>query len=232
MRNSGTATKVIILVLILAVPGFLYYLLTSQGKNRYKPLPIFGPKELAKTYHTFHGKKIPDTIFHQIDDFTLVDQDGRPTSFKTLEGQILVVNFFYTHGPDVSTQLMGNMDSLATYYGKNKLVKFVSVTVDPQRDDVATLKKYAAGFNKPADKWMMLTGDTSVIYPLARKGMLVDALQADKGNFIFSNKMILLDPEHRIRGYYSGTLVADVNRLNDELKVQIAEELRKIKAPN
>ena len=106
------------------------------------------------------------------------------------------------------------------------------VPVDPMRDNAQTLKQYSAKFGRPADKWLFLTGDTSVIYPLARKGLLVDALQADKDNFIFSNKLIMLDPEHRIRGYYDGTVVAEVNRLNDELKVQISEELRKIKAPN
>ena len=231
MNRLGTMKKIIILVLILAVPGFLYYLLTAQGKNRYKPLPFYGPKQLATTFHTFHGKKIPDTIFHKVDDFQLHDQDGNPVSFKTLDGQILVVNFFYTHGGDVVKQMMVSMDSLSSYYIKNKLVTFVSVTVDPQRDDVTSLKKYSATFNRPASKWLFLTGDTTAIYPLARKGLLVDALQADKENFIYSNKLVLLDPEHRIRGYYAGTVPLEVNRLTDELKVQISEELRKKDKP-
>ena len=56
--------KILILVTILAVPGFLYYLLQAKGKNRYKPLPVYGPKEVAATFTTKRRKKIPDTIFH------------------------------------------------------------------------------------------------------------------------------------------------------------------------
>jgi len=231
MNSFSTVKKIIILVLILAVPGFLYYLLTAQGKNRYKPLPIFGPKQLAATYHTFHGKKIPDTIYHKVNDFALTDQNGKQVTFNSIGPQILVVSFFYTHCPDVCSQIMNNVDSLAKYYAKNKLVTFASITVDPEHDVPSVLKGYAAKYHQLASKWLFLTGDTTTIYPLARQGFLVDALQADNGRYIYSDKVILLDPEHRIRGYYSGTSVTDINRLTDELKVQIAEELRKKDKP-
>src|ERR1700712_4958136 len=99
MNKLGLLKKIIILALILALPGFLYYLLTAQGKNRYKPLPIFGPKQLAKTFHKVHGKAIPDTIYHTLNDFDLKDQNGRVVSFKTFVKKIVVINFFYTHCP-------------------------------------------------------------------------------------------------------------------------------------
>jgi protein SCO1/2 len=107
------------------------------------------------------------------------------------------------------------------------MVYFTSITVDPQRDTPQALKKYSAKFevNK---KWLFLSGDTSTTYNLARKGFLVNAVQADKDNFIYSDKLILIDAEKRIRGYYSGTSAADITKLNDEIKVLIAEELRKV----
>lgn len=220
-----------ILVLILAVPGFLYYLLTSQGKNRYKPLPFYGPKPLSGTFHTLHGKQIPDTLFHTVADFNLVDQDGKPASLKTLDGQILVISFFYTHCGDACIKVNANMDSLAGYYIKNKLVTFASITVDPDRDKPEVLKSFAAKYGQPAGKWKFLTGDTTNIYNLARKGLFVDALQSGKDEFIASTKIVLLDPGHHIRGYYDGTSATDVTRLVDELKVQISEELRKKEKP-
>ena len=42
---------------------------------------------------------------------------------------------------------------------------------------------------------------------------------------------MLIDSEKRIRGYYSGALMDDLIRLNDEIKVLIAEELRKNDKP-
>jgi protein SCO1/2 len=216
-----------ILGLILALPGFLYYLLTEKGKNRYRPLPIYGPKHLAKTSHKFHGKIIPDTIFHTIADFNLFDQDGKPVSFKNFEKKILVVNFFYTNCPTLCHTINANVDSLAENYNKNKMVYFASVTVDPQRDKGSALKAYADKNTPVSSKRLFLTGDTATIYNFARKGLLVDALQTSQNDFIHSNKLILVDSERRIRGYYSGELRTEAARLNDEMKVLIAEELRK-----
>ena len=216
--------KILILVLILALPGFLYYLLTVKGKNRYHALPKFGPKQVAKTTRRVNGKDLPDTIYHTLRDFRLTDQNGRPVSLKTFDGKIFIADFFYTHCPSICTTMNANMDSLAQAWAKNKMVYFASITVDPDRDSVPALRGYAKRFNESA-KWLFLTGDTSVIYPLARAGFLVNALKVDKDNFIYSDKLMLIDEHKRIRGYYSGALAADVLRLNDEIKVLISEEL-------
>jgi protein SCO1/2 len=231
MHKFRLLKKIIILGLILALPGFLYYLLTEKGKNRYRPLPILGPKHLATTSHKFHGKIIPDTIFHTIADFNLIDQDGKPISFKNFKKKILVVNFFYTNCPTLCHTVNANVDSLSENYGKNKMVYFASVTVDPQRDNGEVLKDYANKNTPLSPKRLFLTGDTSTIYNLARKGLLVDALQTGENDFIYSNKLILVDSERRIRGYYSGELRTEAARLNDEIKVLIAEELRKNDKP-
>lgn len=220
--------KITVLVLILAVPGFLYYLLTAKGKNRYKPLAIYGPKAVAKTGHKFHGNFIPDTIYHQLPSFTLTGLDGKPVSEAAFKGKIFVAGFFYTHCPSVCTTINRNMSYLVDTYRKNKMVYFTSITVDPQRDSLAVLKKYAESFKPASNRWLFLTGDTTAIYSLARKGFLVDALKTGDDDFIYSDKLILVDAERRIRGYYSGANTNDINRLTDEIKVLIAEELRKV----
>jgi protein SCO1/2 len=227
MRKASLVKKILILAAILALPGFLYYLLTVGGKNRYKPLSFYGPKQVAKTSHKFHGKIIPDTIYHKLPDFKLTDQNGQEVTGKSLDDKIFIASFFYTNSTGVSNAVNDNVKAWLSDFKKNKMVCFVSITVDPQRDSVSALKKYAQKYNSPGVKWMFLTGDTSVIYPLAQKGFLVNALKAGDGNFIYSDKLILIDKEKRIRGYYSGTESKDITRLDDEIKVLIAEELRK-----
>jgi len=224
MGKLSLIKKILILVIILALPGFLYYLLTVKGENRYHALPKFGPKVLAKTFHRVKGKDIPDTIYHTLNDFHLYDQDGKPVSLHSFDNKIFVANFFYTHCPTVCNEMNANVDSLAQAWAKNKMVYFASITVDPERDSVKTLKTYAGKF-KSTPKWAFLTGDTTTIYTLARHGFLVNALRADKDDFIYSDKLILIDQHKRIRGYYSGTSSTDVIRLNDEIKVLIKEEL-------
>ncbi len=224
MSKLSLIKKVLILVMILALPGFLYYLLTVKGENRYHSLPKFGPKELAKTTHRVKGKDIPDTIYHTLSDFRLYDQDGKQVSLHSFDNKIFVANFFYTHCPTVCNVMNANMDSLAQAWAKNKMVYFASITVDPGRDSVKALNAYTKKFIS-LPKWSFLTGDTATIYHLAREGFLVNALKAGNDDYIYSDKLILIDSHKRIRGYYSGTSLTDVLRLNDEIKVLIKEEL-------
>ena len=195
MNKAVIFKKISILVLVLIVPGFLYYLLTAEGKNRYKPLPVFGPKQLGKTTHMVKGKNVPDTLYHTLPDFKLRDQDNTPVSLKSFTNKIFIANFFYTRCPNVCGVMNNNMNLLALNYVKNKMVCFVSITVDPEYDTALVLKKYASTFKSAPAKWLFLTGDTAATYNLARNGFLVNALQTGNDEFIYSDKLILIDQD-------------------------------------
>src|ERR1700742_4975295 len=122
MKKAGLIQKILVLLLVLVVPGFLYYLLTSQGKNRYKPLAFFGPKAISKTSHIVHGKAIPDTVYHTIGNFSLTDQNGKVVSEKTFDGKIFIASFFYTNCPTVCNITNEGISELTETYAKNKLV--------------------------------------------------------------------------------------------------------------
>ncbi len=231
MLNLNSVKRFIILVLILIVPGFLYYLLQAKGKNRYKPLPVYGPKQVAKTFHKVRGKVIYDTIYHQVQDFKLYDQDNNPVTQNSFKGKVVLVNFFFTNCPTLCKEIGKNMAELAGNYTKNSLLKFVSITVDPKTDQPAVLKNYARSLKADENQWKFLTGDTTTIYGLSRNGLLLSAVNGNGNpeNYVYSEKLVLLDQERRIRGYYNGTSVNEMTKLNDEIKVLIAEELRKIK---
>lgn len=98
-------------------------------------------------------------------------------------------------------------------------VEVASFTVDPEKDDVPHLKKYAAKYEAPSN-WNFLTGSKKDIYRLARNSFLVVATDGDGGNndFIHSEKLILVDKLHRIRGFYDGTDEAQVALLMNDVK--------------
>ncbi|MDY0903630.1 SCO family protein [Pedobacter sp. CFBP9032] len=221
--------KAIILVSTLAVPGFLFfYLLPQFAKNRYKSLPVFGEKVVASTFHTVKGKKIPDTIYHQIPDFKLINQSGDSVSWATLKDKITVLNLVNTEAPNAGVTKY--LQTLAEGYEKKPLVKFLSLSVNPA--DVTNVKAYAAQLGAKPDKWNVLAGDTSITYPLIRKGLLLDIVSdesQEKPRYIFSNKILLIDVQHRIRGVYETDSPESTARLEDEIKVLIAEYLRNVK---
>jgi protein SCO1 len=221
--------KVIILVSILAIPGFLFfYLLPHFAKNRYKSLPIFGEKVVASTFHSVKGKKIPDTIYHLVPDFKLVNQHNDTITWKSLANKIVVLNLFYTGASNQETSKY--IKKLSDGYEQKPLVKFLSLSVDPL--DKSRIKDFAEHFKAKAGKWDFLVGDTIQTYPLIRKGLLLDVVAdetEEKTNFIFSNKIVLIDNLHRIRGIYDADNAEANARLEDEIKVLIAEYLRNVK---
>jgi protein SCO1/2 len=221
--------KVIILVSILAIPGFLFfYLLPHFAKNRYKSLPIFGEKVVASTFHSVKGKKIPDTIYHKVPDFKLVNQQNDTITWKSLENKIVVLNLFYTGANNQETSKY--IKKLSDGYEQKPLVKFLSLSVDPTDRD--KIKDFAAKFKAKEGKWDFLAGDTAQTYPLIKQGLLLDAIADDtkgKASFIFSNKIVLIDNLHRIRGIYEADDAGANAKLEDEIKVLIAEYLRNIK---
>ena len=224
-----TVKKILILVTILALPGFLYWMLTEKGKNRYKSLPFFGPKQVASTFHTKRGVKIPDTLYHTVRDFTLLNQDSSVFNFPAKNHRISVVNFFYSRCTVFCGSMNQQVHQLAKKYQQNSLLQFVSISVDGAHDVPTALRSYqqTTGFKSP--NWTLLTGPQSEVAELAKQSFLVDVLpdpnQATT-NIIHSSMLILLDPQKRIRGYYDSLSIEQMEKLDDELKVLINEELR------
>lgn len=229
---SFPVKKILILLILLAVPGTLYYLLKQKGQNRYRPLPVYGLKQVASTFHTKRGKQIPDTIYHVVRDFKFLNQDADTISFPADSNQITVVNFFYTRCPVFCLNMNREMARVAKIYNSNRLLRFISISVDPEYDTPSVLKEYSKSFRNENKKWDFLTADKDLIYSLAKNDFLVDAIRdtTKKMNIIHSSMLILVDPQKRIRGYYDSSAAnGQIPLLIDEIKLLINEELRKVK---
>lgn len=225
--------KILILVTILAVPGFLYYLLQDKGKNRYKPLPFFGPKVVANTFHRVRGKEIPDTIYHQVQNYQLQNQAGDSISLDAYKGKVVILSLFHTRGNTYGVDFTNKaVKAYLANYGDNEILRFVSISIDPTNDRPALLKDYARTIGARAGKWDLLTGDSTQVFDLLNKQLFVDAhkvIENGKPKFIYSNMFVLLDTQRRIRGYYEATNQLALSKLDDEIRVLITEELRNMK---
>jgi protein SCO1/2 len=223
-----TVKKILILVTILAFPGFLYWMLTVKGKNRYKSLAFFGPKQVASTFHTKRGVQIPDTLYHTVRDFTLLNQDRVAFIFPAKTHRISVVNFFYTRCTVFCASMNQQVNYLAKKYQRNSLLQFVSISVDGAHDSPTALRSYQQTTGFQSTNWSLLTGQQPEVAELAKQSFLVDVLPdpAQPTTIIHSSMLVLLDPQKRIRGYYDSLSKEQMEKLDDELKVLINEELR------
>ena len=91
----------------------------------------------------------------------------------------------------------------------------------PKIDSVAQLKRYALNKGVLDTKWNLVTGDKKEIYQLARKSYLAVKSMGDGGEYdmIHTENFILVDQKKRIRGYYDGTNLEDIELLLRDIKL-------------
>ena len=81
-------------------------------------------------------------------DFRLADPEGKPRSIADFRGKVVIVNFGYTHCPDVCPMTLSDFASAMKRLGADaSRVQLLFVTVDPQRDTAELLKQYVPAFN-------------------------------------------------------------------------------------
>jgi protein SCO1 len=165
----------------------------------YVPLPVLGPEN------------------HRVGDFRFTDQDGNTITNAEWKNKIVVANFFFTHCPAVCPKMMYQLKRVQAYAGKDVVI--ASFSVDPERDSVPRMKYYAEQ-SAISGKWWLLTGEKIELYRFARKDLRIVATDGDGGpnDFIHSDNLVLIDKDKRIRGYYKGTDVSDVDRLIKDIR--------------
>jgi protein SCO1/2 len=120
-------------------------------------------------------------VYGSVPDFALIGQHGRPVRRGDLEGKVWIVSFIFTNCPDECPLMTAEMARLQSDLTHLDDLRFVSISVDPDRDTPAVLSQYAERFNADPSRWLFLTGDKRAIYRLAKEGFrlgIVDPAEA------------------------------------------------------
>ena len=81
-------------------------------------------------------------------DFELTAHTGQRLRTADLRGKALVLFFGYTHCPDICAPTLAKLAQLSKALGEDaKRVQVLFISVDPQHDSPAQLKKFLAGFD-------------------------------------------------------------------------------------
>lgn len=100
-------------------------------------------------------------------DFTLTDDSGSPWTLSKQRGKTIALFFGYTHCPDTCPLTLTKLSHAAAQQGSRASdVVIALVTVDPQRDTPAVLKRYVEKF--PGAAIVGLTGTAAQIAGVER----------------------------------------------------------------
>ncbi len=208
------------------LPLSFYLVVNKMSKGKIVVPGHYGVEKVEKT--TRDGKEVMDTIYHQVSDISLINQMGQKVSLKKdLDGKMVVIDFFFIDCPSVCPKLSTNMRFLQNSFRKdpkkeNTLendVQFLSITVLPERDSFQRIRVYADKYGANHDHWWFLTGDKKSIYAFARNELGLSTGPGDGGadDFIHTEKIVLLDKDHYIRGYYNGLSDTSANKCANDI---------------
>ena len=112
--------------------------------------------------YRYHGAVIEPPA--QASDFTLTDQNGNPFRLSDQKGKSVLIFFGYTHCPDVCPITLSEYKKIKTMLGdKADQVRFVYVTVDPERDTVSQINSFLQNFDP---SFVGLTSDRATLEPV------------------------------------------------------------------
>ena len=158
-------------------------------------------------------------------EFALTDQDGRRVALKELRGKVLAITFMFASCTDTCPLLTAKMasvqDRLGAAFGPD--VRFVSITVDPERDTPPALKRYAQTYHANPAGWSFLTGGPAEIRDVAgRYGVIYK--KTPRGDVDHTFLTSLVDRGGTLRVQYMGVrfdpdeLLRDLQGLSKEQK--------------
>jgi protein SCO1/2 len=216
---------IIALCVAILLPAISYLVVKTVSDNTVKMPRRYYPEYTTDTI--VDGKRVTDTVWHQVKNITLVNQMGDSVSLDSLRGKIVVADFFFTRCPTICPYLTRNMAHIQNSLKLRDIVRpvdnsflhFVSFSVDPERDSVEALRRYATKFGVNDDLWWMLTGPKKTIYDFALEEVKL-GLQDGGGvdsSFVHTSKFVLIDKKGVVRGYYNGLDTASLSDLTRDI---------------
>jgi protein SCO1/2 len=160
-------------------------------------------------------------------EFTLTKQDGKRLALKDLRGKVLAITFIFASCPDTCPLLTAKMAGIQNRLGSDfgSKVHFVSITVDPERDTPAALKRYAEEFKANPAGWAFLTGTQAEIREVAKRYGIYYR-KTPRGDVDHSFLTSLVDRNGTLRVQYMGVkfnpdeMLRDLQSLVKETKAR------------
>lgn len=178
----------------LAIAGLMYLVLQQR---------------LAAVNDPGFGTAVPlQGDFGKVPNAELIERSGTTVHLKDLEGKVWVAGFIFTRCHETCPMVSGVMARLRSELPED--VQLVTITVDPRYDTPDVLREYARNYDAK-ENWWFLTGSRDSVYELIQNGFKLgvaenpDPEKLPGERISHSTRLVVVDQEGHIRGYYDST---------------------------
>lgn len=201
-----------------AIVGFAVSLATACAPAAQNDVSNAAPQKQDVAQPSEQEAKQYARLGRNVETVSLISHDGEAVAWGSLSGKPRVVFFGFASCPEICPTTLLKLDYAMNRAGlKPHDLSVDLVTIDPERDDAATLKAFVSHYAAAARGW---TGSKDAIDRIARAYRVYYAKTEYEGGYTMdhSTGMYLLDR--------SGAVV-DV--LSDDLDVdEVAERLKRL----
>src|SRR5882724_9045879 len=146
----------------------------------------------------------PLPVYGTVPAFTLTERSGTTVRAEDLAVRIWIADFIFTRCGGTCPALTATLASALRRVPDGTMA--VSFSVDPERDDPATLQHYATQFGADPERWLFLTGERAAIERVVREGFRLSLAELPPGErerspepITHSDRFVLVDRALRIR---------------------------------
>ena len=129
--------------------------------------------------------------------FELTERSGQKVRSEDLVGQPYVVCFFFSTCPGTCKRQSGEMRLLQSKF-KDKPIRLLSISVDPEVDTPEVLSAYADSFNADPKQWLFLTGELQNIIKVGSEMFFLPGVEK-RGH---PDRFCLVDAKGELVGSY------------------------------
>lgn len=185
------------------------------------PLPYYNAEDFTPHWLEDDAEELQG--FHRIPDFSFTNQDGEAVTNQDYDGKVYVASFFFTSCPGICPTLVTRLSVIQKTFLDNDNVRILSHSAMPEVDQVPVLRRFADRHKIRSEKWDLVTGPKAEIYSIAKQAYFASEDMGEakgEGDFLHTEKLLLIDKNKRIRGVYNGLsetamvdLITDINLL-------------------
>lgn len=171
--------------------------------------------------YTYQGSMIEPPV--EAADFTLANQDGTQFTLSDQHGKIVLIFFGYANCPDVCPTTLADFKRVHEALGEQADdVRFIFITVDPERDTPEIIANYVAAFHPD---FIGLSGSEEELQPVWDAYYVVrNKIESESAlGYLMehSARVMVIDRQGNLRmtfpfGMSVEAMTADVEHLLDE----------------
>lgn len=203
-------------VLFLLTLGLILFLAATYGNPAGTVQPV--PGELTPL--PVEGNPYAD---FRMPEFTLTDRNGNEITHEALEGELTVLDFFFTSCPLFCPGMTAEMLRVQNAT-EGTGARLMSISIDGELDTPEVINRYANDYNTDAARWAFATGDPEYVANLVKTGLKFEIgdvspnPQTGGREINHPTRLILLGPDRRVIGLYRYDDPQEVDALIAKIK--------------